>query len=53
MRKQGLFLVLAAIAIRGTVYAEDAGCNCVPDKSSGLTTLNLAYELKNPKLAPQ
>jgi putative salt-induced outer membrane protein len=30
MRKQGLFLVLAAVAFSGAAYADDAGCNCAP-----------------------
>lgn len=35
MRKQGLFLVLAAVAfsgfaVSGAAYADDAGCNCTP-----------------------
>jgi hypothetical protein len=30
MRKQGLFLVLAAVAFSGAAYADDAGCNCTP-----------------------
>lgn len=39
--------VVATAAISNTTVP--AGIS----KSSGLTTLNLAYELKNPKLAPQ
>jgi putative salt-induced outer membrane protein len=30
MRKQGLFLVLAAVGLSGAAYADDAGCNCAP-----------------------